>query len=333
MKDRIKILRLTLVLLCSLMILNGCASFSVESVTVTSVPGIEQNNPGTDTADVTASRSSVMLYFRYGDEPYLAAESRMLTFEPTAGREKTILTALLAGPGSNTRGLESLFPSGTNAVSATINGRTLFITLTAEVLDDMPDEPDNWYDDPYWSREVPLRRQLAMQSIVATMTENCDVDNVQIMLETDEPDNGSLRLPAKYFRTEESDPGLQGPMERKEEMILTPETTMKVIWHLRSERNWDSLYAYVAERDEETGTERPNYKDFVILMDQSPRIGETNIAGGSIDQNGTNAVFTLNTVVMNGGKLRDPGSGVVKLHRENGIWKITMNQLTGWPEA
>lgn len=108
---------------------------------------------------------------------------------------------------------------------------------------------------------------------------------------------------------------------------------MKVIWHLRSERNWDSLYAYVAERDEETGTERPNYKDFVILMDQSPRIGETDIAGGSIDQSGTNAVFTLSTVVMDGGKLRDSGSGVVKLHRENGIWKITMNQLTGWPEA
>lgn len=333
MKSRSMLLCLTVLLLTVLLLLNGCASFSVESVTVTPVPDVEQNEPGTDTSEVSVSRSSVMLYFRYGNEPYLAAESRMLTFEPTTGREKTILTALLAGPGSNTRGLEALFPSGTNVISATINGRMLFITLSEELLNDMPDEPDNWQDDPYWSREVPLRRQLAMQSIVATMTENCDVDHVQVMLETDEPDNGSLRLPAKYFRQDGNDPGLQGPMEREEEMILSPQTTMKVIFRLRSERNWDSLYTYVADRDEETGTDKPGYKDFVILMDQSPRIGEAEITGGSIDQNGTNAVFSVRTEVIDNGKLRDPGTGVIKLHRENGIWKITVNQLTGWPEA
>ena len=333
MMKRIMMLHVTILLILLLFLLSSCASFSVESVTVTAVPGTEQNNPGTDTSDVAVSRSTVMLYFRYGSEPYLAAESRMLTFEPTAGREKTILTALLAGPGSNTRGLEPLFPSGTNVVSATMNGRTLFVTLTADVLNSLPDEPADWRDDPYWNREMPLRRELAMQSIVATVTENCKVDNVQIMLESSEQDTGSLRLPARYFRVDENSENLQGPMERNENLILSPSVTASVICRLRSERNWDSLYAYVADRDEETGQEKPNYKDFVMLMDQTPMITETGVSGGSIDQNGDHAVFTVHAEVVDGNRLRDPGTGIIKLCRENGLWKITMDQLTGWPEA
>ena len=333
MKRKIRILFMTSVLLVLLLFLNGCASFSVESVTVTALPGLEQEQPGTDTSDVAVSRSTVILYFRYGSEPYLAAESRMLTYEPTAGREKTILTALLAGPGSNTRGLSSLFPSGTNVVSATMNGRTLFVTLTEEVLDNLPDEPADWREDPYWRVEVPLRRQLAMQSIVATVTENCDADNVQIMLETSDQNNGSLRLPVRYFRNEESGTDLQGPMERNEELILSPGVTAEVICRLRNERNWDSLYEYVADRNAETGQDRPDYKDFVMLMEQTARISTAEISGGSIDITGTHAVFSVHAQVIDGAQLRDPGTGVIKLCRENGIWKITMEQLTGWPEA
>lgn len=321
------------VILLSLLLLNGCASFSVENVTVTNVPGTEQNIPGTDISDVAVSRTTVTLYFRYGDEPYLAQESRMLTFDPTESREKTILTALLAGPGSNTIGLESLFPSGTEVVSATLNGRTLFVTLTSEILNDLPDEPADWREDPYWSREVPLRRQLAMQSIAATITENCNADSVQIMLETSQQDSGSLRLPARYFRLDEDETALQGPIERNEDMILSPATTAKVIWKLRTERNWDSLYVYVADRDTETGQAKPDYKDFVILMDQTVRVSGTEIGGGSIDQTGNRAVFSVQTEIMDGSRLRDSGTGVIKLCRENGIWKITVDQLTGWPEA
>jgi len=228
--------------------------------------------------------------------------------------------------------MKALFPSGTKVTAATVNGRTLFVTLTRDVLESQPDEPENWRNDLYWSIEVPLRRKLAMQSIVATVTENCDVDRVQIMLEANDNEQGSLRLPMSYFATDEAD-GLTSPIERDDNLILTPSVTMKVISQLRCERNWEKLYLYMASHDESTGSDLPEYREFVTRMEQLPRIAGTVIGSASVDYDGQKAVFGMQVNVLDQeGLIRDAGNSTVRLNRENGIWKITMSQLCSWPE-
>lgn len=333
MKNR-KSFLLLLTLLAAGMLLNGCAGFSSKNAVVTALPGTESVQPGTDVPGNAVSKDTVTLFFRYGSEPFLAGESRTLAFSPAAGREKLILSELMTGPDHQPSGLTGLFPAGTKVTGATLNGRTLFVILSREILNSMPDEPEEWRKDPFWSREVPRRRQLAMQSIVATVTENCDVDRVQIMLEANGEGQGSLRLPMSYFMEDENSTELSLPLEREESLILSPSRVMSVICDLCMERDWERLYRYVAMKDETAGTERPEYRNFVTTMENRPRIGSVTIQGGYTDITGRRTVFTVSAAVLEAnGALRDTETSVVKLVREKDLWKITMNQLTSWPEG
>ena len=326
--NRTRAMRAALILLLALTAaLTGACSLggnnAVSPVPSSTVPAAEA--PAEMTRQGTAT-----LYFRYLDEPYLAPESRVVNQTPSRPYEQVLISALLSGPTGHD--LTALFPPGTRVISTTRQGRTLFVTFSPELLGAYADEPDAWASDPAWQTEVPLRRLLCMQGIAATITENCDVDRVQILVQQDTAAIGSLRLEKRYFMLGET--GLADPIVRDDSLILTAENTLSVLLELWQQRDWQRMYLYIARQDGGTGLDRPVYRDFITAMEALPALTEASFTGGSVSTDGSVTTFSLTARLrMPDGSDEDRPARTIRLRREDGLWRITMTQLTAWMEV
>ena len=319
--------KLLMLLVVCVFVLAGCTTnLSLNGSTATSVPGVQSRLPEAQAPAALDTRETATLYFRYLSEPFLAPESRIVTASPSRAWEMTLLTALLSGPGSHSTELTALFPAGTQVLSTVTQGRTLFVTLSKEILSPYPD------DASVSPAEQQLRRQLCMQSIVATITENCDIDRVQILVEQTGASSGSLRLQESYFLVEPASTQLVGPMTRNDDLLLTPGRTMELICSLWQSRDWQRLYQYIARRDPSTGAERPSYRDFVTAMENLPMLSGYAIAGGSVSLSGDQATYTLAATTLQNSRETNHQGSILRLCRENGLWRTTLAQLTGWLE-
>lgn len=275
-------------------------------------------------------QGTATLYFRYLDEPYLAPETRVVNQTPSRPYEQVLISALLSGPTGHD--LTALFPPGTRVISTTRQERTLFVTFSQELLGAYADEPDTWASDPAWQAEVPLRRLLCMQGVAATITENCDVDRVQILVQQDTAAIGSLRLEKRYFMLGET--GLADPIVRDDSLILTAERTLSVLLTLWQQRDWQRMYLYIARQDGGTGLDRPVYRDFITAMETLPTLTEASFTGGSVSTDGSVTTFSLSARLrMADGSDEDRPARTIRLRREDGLWRITMTQLTAWMEV
>lgn len=321
---------MALLLVCTLA-LSACSAGpgTVHGATATLVPGTDPTLPEALAPADLASRETATLYFRFQGEPYLAPEMRTITQSPSQPYELSLIGALLAGPGTRSTDLMPLFPEGTRVLSTVTQGRTLFVTFSQEIMNLFSDEPADWQSRPDWAEEVPLRRELCMQSLVATITENCDVDRVQVLVEQSGEMTGSLRLRADFYRR--GGEGLVGPLTREESLLLTPHNAVKVILQLWSNRDWQRLYRYVALTDTATGVDRLSYRDFVTTMENQPMLVSCAVEGGSVSPDGHTVTFTLSAVLRshNGSSSATEGR-ILRISRENSQWRVTMSQLTGW---
>ena len=280
--------RLLPLLLCCLL-LTGCTRDPLVPMANTSPAG---EVPAPAVADLPASRNQATLWFRFGEEPMLASETRVITFSQTESYALSLLRALIEGPSAAATELGGLFPQGTHVISATQSGRVMFITLSRHIMNGFADEPSNWRNQPQWACEVPLRRQLAMQSIAATLTENCDLDTVVILVEQTEATMDSLRLRQSYY-TLDGDMTLAKPLVRNEEMLLTPARTAEIILQCWQESDFTRLYRYIARIDPATGMVRPDETAFVQMMSDENHLLHASVKGGSISADGQTAVFTV----------------------------------------
>ena len=91
-----KRLRLTLLLLMLMMMLTACAPSgnSMEALSVTAAPQ-EDEIPRADGDDAAATDTSALIWYRYGDEPMLAAERRTVSRLPNEPYETALLRLLL----------------------------------------------------------------------------------------------------------------------------------------------------------------------------------------------------------------------------------------------
>ena len=318
---------LTALLLASLLPLTGACSLSG---TPSTAPAPSSTVPAAEAPAEMSRQGTATLYFRYLDEPYLAPETRVVNQTPSRPYEQVLISALLSGPTGHD--LTALFPPGTRVISTTRQGRTLFITFSQELLNAYGDEPDTWASDPAWQAEVPLRRLLCMQGIAATITENCDVDRVQILVQQDTSAISSLRLEKRYFMLGET--GLADPIVRDDSLLLTAERTLSVILELWQQKDWQRMYLYIARQDGGTGLDRPVYRDFIAAMDALPALTEASFTGGSVSTDGSVTTFSLSARLrMPDGSDEDRPARTLRLRREDGLWRITMTQLTAWMEV
>lgn len=316
-----------LALVLSALVLGGCsAGLPFSGSLTTAVPGIDATLPEAQAPAEQDSQETATLYFRYLDEPFLAQETRLITRSPSRPYELSLLTELLSGPGSHSADLTALFPPGTRVLSTVTQGRTLFVTLSQELLSGYAD------DKTVSLEEQQLRRLLCMQSIVATITENCDIDQVQILMEQDGSATGSLRLQESYFLVDAQSTTPVEPLKRQDELLLSPLRTAQLLSQLWCQRDWQRLYQYIARKDPSTGAQRVSYRDFVTAMENLPILSSCSVSGGTLTQDGTRATFTLSGATLENG--RETLHAICTLHlcRESSLWRVTLDQLTGWLE-
>lgn len=284
--------------------------------------------PAPRALEAAADEEGAVLWFRYGEEPLLAPETRKISTSPTEPYEMSLLRALLNGPAAASTELRGLFPAGTQVLSTTRQGRMLFVTLSSEIMNAYPDEPDDWAREARWRTEAPLRRTLAMQAIAATITENCDVDAVIILVEQQQVTD-SLRLRAKYYL--QGGDELAEPLRRDESLLLTPVTAMETILQCWQERDWPRLYRYLSRRDLSGGAARPDDEQLVARLEALPHLTAYTVSGGHVS--GQHATLTVQAQLMQNSRLTGLDSAIFRLHCEDGVWRISVSQLEHREEA
>lgn len=318
------LLWLLMLMCCCLM--SGCAHDPIASM----ASKLPQNaSPLPDARPQSAlpdGEETVTLWFRYGTEPLLAQEARQIRLSPTRSFEQTLLEALLAGPSAGGAELTSLFPEGTQVLSTHRQGRTLFVTLSRQIMNPLADEPAAWRAQESWAQEVPLRRRLAMQSIAATVTDNLPVDQVVILTEPDAP-GSSLRLRATYYQTGAARDALADPLTRDESLLLSPAACMEAILSSWQTRSWQRLARYTdhgLRGDEEA---------FLRRAEQLPLLTGYTFAGGNVSPDGRTAVFTVNAVTLTDGQPVRSDGWTFRLVRNGSVWKIPLDELTAGREG
>lgn len=321
-------MRRLLPLLLACLLLAGCTAHDpLAPMAVQDMQGAV-TIPAPDAEELAVMQETATLWFRFGTEPLLAPESRHIAVSPTTPYELALMQALVSGPAASSTELNGLFPPGTRVVSTYRQGRLLFVTLSRQIMNKYADEPDIWQADAAWQVETPLRRTLAMQAIAATITENCDVDQVVILVEQGAEASDSLRLRQSYYRTGGNDSALAAPLTRDESLLLSPHTTMETILQCWAERDWPRLYLYTARRDPATGLERPEYEAFAAQMNALPHLTACDFSGGSVSHGGLYAAFTFDAALMAQGHETAIEDGLIRLCTERGIWRIGLSQLT-----
>ncbi len=271
------------------------------------------------------------LYYRFCNEPFLACEWRTISRTRSSSYELALLQELLSGPSAASTELMSVFPVGTRVLSTLVQGRTLFVTLSEELLQGFSDEPVDWQQHDFWLREAPLRRKLCIQAIIATVTENCAIDQVQILVEQKGSVTGSLRLEQSFFLDDSEEGLLVGPICRDDSLLLTLDGTINHIFSLLQEHNWEALYRYIASTDRESGMERPVYQDFVVRLASCPSLVAFSAGPATLSWDGLEATVQVSGQVTETGlAVADLAKRILHLTRENGIWRISLEQLEGY---
>ena len=262
------------------------------------------------------------LYYRFASTPMLAAETRTLTVRRDETAELSVVRALLEGPSAGNSDLSRIFPESVQAESVSWRDHTLYITFNEALLSAF-ELPSNWATQPEWEAEAPLRRKLAIQSVVASLTESFPYTGVQILVHRPSQALTSLRLDNAFFLTDLS--GLSDPFVRDESLLLTPQNTAYAIISAWQSRDYDTLYQYVAATD--AGEPKPIFSDAVQQMDAAPSLFNFSVSGGSVSPDGQRCVVVARLEILNEDAVLPSIHYPLALVRENDVWKITVSTL------
>ena len=312
---------LWLLLFATTMALTGCATTTVNPLTqneATAVPGLGMNLHAASASDSNVDHVEATLYFRYLDEPMLAPESRTLAVKQDQSIELAIVQALIDGPSAGHSDLRRLLPTNAVVESTASRGDILFVTFDEGFLYD--DIPADWQDDSTWREQAPIQRQLAAQSIAASITENYPYTGVQILIHKKNEVQTNLRLENAYFLTGAG--GLSEPVARDETLLLTAGNTAGVILTAWQQHDFETLYHYITDAD------KPTLATVVDQFSQIAALGDFTVSAGSVNADGQLATVTVLLHTIRSGVTAETLRYPLHLMRENGVWKVTYTRLT-----
>ncbi|MBR3740199.1 MAG: GerMN domain-containing protein [Clostridia bacterium] len=303
-------------LLCCAMALSGCMNSPPDLLLREGDGG--QRLISASTSDLAPDSQKITLYFRYGDSAYLAPEQREIQVKRNESLEKAITAALIQGPDPSNLALTALFPPGTESLAATVQGDILFITFNEAFLGRYADEPSDAA-----SSEGILRRQLCLQSLAATMTEEGLCTQVQVLVYRSAVQTNSMRLQAGFLdRT--NDDTLLPPVTRDENCLLTPFNTASLILQAWKDQDWINLYDMTAKAEENA---RAGEQSALEAFAAARTLTDFSLSPGTVSFDGRSAVLTACLTVQDRGSDEAIQGYPLLLLREGGIWKVDYNRL------
>ena len=299
-------------LLCA-MLLTGCHSqpanvqndAETEELTISALPD-----------ESAADESSATLYFRYQDTDLLKQEMRTLSLLPNEPRELALVRALISGSGE---GGQALFPPGVTALSTQVQDGVVYVTFNEALYGRYEDE-NNQTD----MTEAALRRELAMDALVATLTESGQYHAVQVLVRAEAQVGSSMRLKNSYFLEDNDMPC--DVLTRCEDHLMTPANVAHHILLAWQQRNFDSLYPLLSSQEDVKI--RPAQSLFSDAFAESDVLIRYSLTPGSISVDGQNAVVCVDmTLRRQDGSEYTMNGWPLKLKREGGAWKASLSAL------
>lgn len=285
--------------------LEEAAQGSEAAPTATQEPDFSHllgTRPANDTMNVT-------LYYRYRQTELLGAQSMALDITRDQTVARSIVEELVAGPDTLHGQLTALFPKGTQVLSVTGEGTTAFVTLSRAFLGAPDGAPQDWEDLESWQEEAALRRRLAVQSLVLSLTEGGRYQRVQLMIaQTD--DDAPERVPLYCFDREQTNPSVVlGACSRDEAVLLTPQRAMALILEGWQARDWAQVYQLLTP---ESGGQLPTLSDFEAQMRRADvSLLDYTISQGTVSLDGRTATVVLDA------SLRSTTGGDAQIVRES----------------
>lgn len=272
----------------------------------------------------------VTLYFRMQSETMLSSETRTVYFPRDRQVEEVLITSLIEGPSPGLLDLTGLFSSGTKVYRVWRSADLLTVTLTREFLSPPPGAPVSWDSDPYWRTEVFNRRQLAIASIVNTITEETDFTAIQFLVLESDDDTSGRRIRRAELYPDASGDQLLPPVTRSEHFILTHYNTANVLMESWRSQAYDRIYRFVAQESGQRPTEAA-FQQEMITMDRS--LVRFSLSAGTVSEDGQRAVLeaTYEYISASGNVLVQ--NYPMRLVRENGLWRIVYEDLQRMMEA
>lgn len=319
-----KSLTLMLSLMLCALVLAGCAGNSnpLTGAEATDVPGLNMRLHPARANEAGADAFEATLYFRYQDEPMLAPESRVINVRRDETAEIAIVKALLDGPSAGRSDLRRLFPEELTVESAVARESILFITFGG-ALKNTGNVPEGWQNDSSWQIEAPLRRRLAIQSVVNAITESFSYAGVQILMHEAGATRTNLRLENSFFLD-----GREGPSDaltRDESCILTPKNALNTLLAAWSEKDAKRLTMYLADASD--GTPKPAYAQQLQALQAGATLIDFTTGEGSISHGGSRAVVATDF------RLRLPSGETVayrdypmRLTAKGGVWQMEYDE-------
>lgn len=287
------------------------------------VPSFSDQLGGSSASDML----DATVYFRYGQTSVLGAQRIQLDIRREETIAMSIVQRLVEGPSAAYGRLEGLFPQGTQVISVVSEGTTAFVTLSSAFLGKPDGAPADWEDLTVWQEEAALRRRLAVQSIVLSLTEEGRYQRVQMYV-ADSDDDVPRRIPMALLDTSVTDASLVlAPCTRDEQALLTPARLMRMALGAWQGQDWDALYALMAVPD---GEQMPAFSVFEAQMrERNVSLLSYEVSEGTVSVDGKSATLVLDA------KIRSADGGDAQIVRQSVLltrvadnWSLAPDTLT-----
>ena len=301
---------------------SGLLAQREERAQTADVPTFSQQLGGASRTDML----DVTLYFRFADTGLLGAQQAQLDIR----REETVATSivqrLIEGPDIAHEHLSGVFPQGTRVISVTGEGAIAFVTLSGSFLGRPDGAPADWEDLPEWQEEAALRRRLAVQSIVLSLTEGGRFQRVQLYV-AENDDKIPQRIPMALLDTNVTDPALVlAACPRDEQAMLTPGRALEMAMEAWQAQDWAALYPLMADAQDDP---LPTLSVFETEMAE-PGISllTYSVSAGTVSFDGQTATLVLDAEIRS----RDGGDAQivresVPLRRVQDNWAMDIGTL------
>lgn len=244
------------------------------------------------------------LYFRYAGTSLLRQESRQIETLPNVSREKALVEALLEGSAEPGRSL--LFPEKTRVISTQTQGNVLYVTFSEDLY-------GSYADDGISIEDAILRRRLALAALAATLTENGDFREIQVLVRAEENVGSSMRLTDRFLLEDGS--RVLPPLTRDQKYLPSPSACAGRMLAGWARRDTEEMAAFFLSGTRSVPSSLPVLLSWTVYE-------------GTLSPDGSTALVCADLM------LRDPAGAELELNacplrmiREDGVWKTDAEQM------